>query len=229
MSRLPGLLLPLVLAACSGLDEAEGGVVALEIRVPSPPVIEIGEQLQLSARPLNAEGDSVAAPVIWLPLDATLSVDRETGIVTGVSPGTGRVQARSGSLTSELVTFSVLAPADTLIIVGDPIVTVPPEPGASGPLVVRLESFDPVGPLASRPVVYEITSPPAGAAPVVELTGGVQIDTLTTGADGTVTGVSLNRAAGAIAPDSAIVAVRASRTRGAVVPGSGQRFIIRFQ
>ena len=31
------------------------------------------------------------------------------------------------------------------------------------------------------------------------------------------------------APDSAIVEVSAFRTRGAVVPGSGQRFIIHFQ
>jgi hypothetical protein len=29
--------------------------------------------------------------------------------------------------------------------------------------------------------------------------------------------------------DSAIVTVRAERTRGAPVPGSGQRFIIRFE
>jgi hypothetical protein len=29
--------------------------------------------------------------------------------------------------------------------------------------------------------------------------------------------------------DSAVVTVRAERTRGAAVPGSGQRFVIRFE
>jgi hypothetical protein len=34
---------------------------------------------------------------------------------------------------------------------------------------------------------------------------------------------------GQIPPDTAIVEVRAERTSGAAVPGSGQRFIILFQ
>ena len=44
-----------------------------------------------------------------------------------------------------------------------------------------------------------------------------------------MTGVQLVRVAGQPPVDSAVVTVRAERTRGAAVPGSGQRFVIRFE
>jgi hypothetical protein len=83
--------------------------------------------------------------------------------------------------------------------------------------------------VATRPVIYAITSPAPGTAPSVTLTGGAQTDTVNTGADGTVTGMQVIRVPGRPPVDSAIVPVRAERTRGAPVPGSGQRFIIRFE
>ena len=60
-----------------------------------------------------------------------------TGLVTGVSPGTGRVQAREGSLGSNVVTLTVIARADTLLLLGDSIRTVPADPGTSGDLVTE--------------------------------------------------------------------------------------------
>jgi hypothetical protein len=64
----------------------------------------------------------------------------------------------------------------------------------------------------------------------VELTGGVLTLAATTGADGTPeTPVLVSRVAGRTAPDSAIVTVSAATATGAIVPGSGQRFIIHFQ
>lgn len=224
-------LAPLALAlGCSGLDEGEAGIVSLEVTVPTLSTLEVGEQLQLSAVPLNADGDPVSVPVTWRTPDPTIvAVDESTGLLTGVGPGAGRVQATAGTLSSELLSFNVILGADTLVIVGDSIVPVPIEPGATGALVVQLRSFTAADPLASRPVIYEITSPAPGAAPVVTLSGGVQIDTLTTGTDGTVAGVTLSRTPGTVAPDTAIVQVRASRTRGAPVAGSGQRFIVLFQ
>jgi ABC-type molybdate transport system ATPase subunit len=77
--------------------------------------------------------------------------------------------------------------------------------------------------------VYQITSPPDIGPHSVELPGGVLIDTLLTGTDGTVQTAILNRVAGVTSPDSAIVEVRAHRLHGALVHGSGQRFIVRFQ
>jgi hypothetical protein len=124
----------------------------------------------------------VSTPLSWRAADPTLTVDEATGIVTGLSPGSGRVQVFSGTLGSPFVTLNVIAPADTLIIVGDSIVTVGPGVPSSTPLVTQLQSFSPPSALAQRPVIYAITSTPG----VGLLTDGVLTDTLTTGSDGTV-------------------------------------------
>jgi len=220
-------LLPLLAAAaCSSLDEGEGGVVGLEIQIPDISTLEIGEQVQLSARALDADGNTVDATVEWRASSAALTVDA-TGLVTAVATGSADVQASVGSLNSARVAFSIIAPADTIVIVGDSVIPIVAEPPGSASLMVRLDSHS-AGPLASRPVIYEITQPVAGATPVVQLAGGVQSDTLTTITDGTASAV-LSVVAGQVPPDTAIVQVRATRTRGAAVPGSGQRFIILFQ
>jgi hypothetical protein len=221
-------LVPLaILMGCSGLDEGEAGVVALEVRAPLPAIVEVGETVQFSAKPLDANGDSVGVPVSWRSPDVTLTVGEATGLVTGVAPGPGRVQAVVGSLVGELVSLAVLAPADTLSVVGDSVVIAPADPGVTPPLTVLLQSFHPAGPLDDRPVVFEITRPTAEPL-AVTLPGGVLIDTLTTAGDGTV-GVIVSRVLTAPVPDTVTVEIRASRTRGAVVPGSGQRFIVLFQ
>jgi hypothetical protein len=227
VKRWHGLVAALVLLGCSGLDESEAGIVGLEVRAPLPPVVEVGETVQFSARPLDADGDSVGVPVLWRSPDATVAVGEATGLVTGLAPGTGRVQAVVGSLVGELVELSVIARADTLGLVGDSVVVAAAEPGVTPPLTVLLQSFDPAGPLDARPVVYEITRPTAQPL-AVTLPGGVLIDTLATSADGTV-GPLVSRVPGTPVPDTVFVEIRASRTRGAVVPGSGQRFIVLFQ
>jgi Bacterial Ig-like domain (group 2) len=222
-----GLLPILAAAGCSSLDEGEAGVVALEVRAPLPAIVEVGETLQFSAKPLDANGDSVGVPVTWRSPDATVAVGEATGLVTGLAPGQGRVQAVVGSLTGELVSLAVIAPADTLGIVGDSIVPVAADPGVTPPLTVLLASNNPAGPLDARPVVFEITSPTAEPL-AVTLPGGVLIDTLLTAVDGTA-GIVVSRVPGALLPDTVFVEIRASRTRGAAVPGSGQRFIVLFQ
>lgn len=225
-------VIPLALAwvlGCSDLTEGAGGVVELRITTPSFTTIEVGEALQLSASALDRDGNQVSVPITWRATDSTLTVDGGTGLITGVAPGAGQVQASVGSLVSPAVAFTVIARADTLILVGDSILTVAAAVATSTPLVTQLQSFSPAGPLPQRPVVYVITSPPDIGVHTVELSGGVLIDTLATGADGTVQTAIVGRVAGVTAPDSAIVEVRAYRTRGALVPGSGQRFIVRFQ
>jgi hypothetical protein len=202
--------------------------VGLEIQTPSLKTIEVGETLQLTVQALDKDGNPVAAPVTWLAQDTTLTVDA-TGAITGVFPGTGQVQAFSGSLASELETFTVIARADTLVITGDSVITVPAGVTASDPLLVQLQSFSPAGPLPSRPVVYTVTSPPDVGPHTVELPGAVLTDTVLTGMDGAVSSVTLNRVNGTTQPATAIVEVRAFRTRGEAVPGSGQRFTVNFQ
>jgi len=203
-------------------------VVGLEIQTPSLKTIEVGETLQLTAVALDKDGNPVATTIDWRAPDTTLTVDA-SGAITGVFPGTGQVQAFSGSLASELETFTVIARADTLILTGDSVITVPAGVTASAPLLVQLQSFSPAGPLPSRPVIYAVTSPPDVGPHTVELPGAVLTDTVLTGTDGAVSSVTLNRVNGTTQPATAIVEVRAFRTRGEAVPGSGQRFTVNFQ
>lgn len=230
MKSTIGLLVAAALIGCSGLDEGEAGVVGIEVRTPDPDTLEVGESIQLSARPLNKNGDSVGTPVTWISIDPTATIDAATGVLTGVSAGGARVQASVGALGSELITFAVIDPADTLVLTSDSIVTLPAGTVTSPPLTARLDHFDPAGAvaLAGRGVIYALTSPdPAAGAPTVLLQGGVVADTLPTASDGNAS-TTLVVVAGSTPPDSAIVTVRAERTRGATVPGSGQRFIIHF-
>jgi hypothetical protein len=228
VSRWFLLLISMGMLGCSDITAGAGGVVELEITAPANTTLETGETLQLSARALDKNGNPVSVPITWLAADATLTVDPTTGVVSGVSPGTGRVQAYAGTLPSPFLTFNVIARADTLILVGDSVVTVGPGVASSTPLVTQLQSFSPASTLPQRDVVYQVTFPPDVGPHSVELAGGVLIDTLQTGADGTVQAAILSRV-NVTSPDSAVVEVRAYRTRGALVPGSGQRFIVRFQ
>lgn len=226
MRRLALLISWWLVLGCSDLTEGAGGVVGLEIRTPELTTIEVGENLPLTAQALDKDGNVVAADITWRAPDPTLTVDASTGVITGVSPGTGRVQAFVGSLSSSLVSFTVITPADTLVLVGDSVFPVGPGVPSSPALVTQAQTFVPPAPLPSWPVIYEVTRPLDGS---VALPGGVQIDTLLTGTDGAVSSVTLNRVSGTIQPDTAIVEIRSFHTRGAPVPGSGQRFIILFQ
>ena len=219
----------LVVAACSGLDEGERGVVALELETPEFLEIEVGEQVELVARALDADGELVDVGISWRSSSDAVTVDG-AGIVTGAQPGDADVQAAVGSLASEPLDFTVQASADTLIVVGDSVLVIPigADPPVTAGMTVRLESLTLPGPAESRPVIFEITSPPAGTAPVVQLLGGAQGDTVLTATDGTAT-VTLEAVPGQVPPDTAIVEVRAERLRGAAVPGSGQHFYVLFQ
>ena len=217
---------------CSGLTEGEAGVVGIEVTTTGPDTVEVGETIQLSARPLDKNGDSAGTAVTWVSTDAAATIDPSTGALTGVAPGSTRVQATVGALGSDLITFTIIAPADTLAISGDSIFTAAVDDAAVLPnLVTLLSSLHPAGPLPGRGVIYTITSPdPTVSTPTVLINSngsGVVADTVLTGSDGTAT-VALGKAAGAAPPESLVVTVSAVRTRGATVPGSGQRFIIRF-
>jgi hypothetical protein len=217
------------LQGCSGLTEGAGGVVELRIATPASSTIEIGQSLPLTVQPLDKDGNPVSTPVTWQAPDPTLTVDANTGVITGVSAGSGRVQATAGSLSSALLTFSVVAAADTLVIPGDSVFIVPAGVSNTAPLVVQLRTFSPDAGLPSRPVIYTVTSPPDLGPHTVELPGGVLADTVLTGTDGAVSGVTLIRVNGTTQPDTAIVEVRAVRASGAAVPGSGRHFIVLFQ
>ena len=56
MKRWTRLLSLLLVAACSGLEEGEGGVVAIEVETPEVSTLEVGEQVQVVAHALDVDG-----------------------------------------------------------------------------------------------------------------------------------------------------------------------------
>lgn len=223
----------LVMTACTNLSETDGGVARLQVLSPVQPTLEVDDTTRLIARALDKNNDDISATIEWRAPDSTLSVDA-TGLVSADSVGTGRVQARSGSLISNFVTFTIILRPDTLVLVGSDTVLVPLGQDSTPALVARLDSHhlgDTV-PASGGMIVYQIVAPifPDPSLRSIELSGQVIIDTVTTGGGGTpVTPVQLWRVMGRTSPDSAIVEIRATRFQGTeVVPGSGQRFIVRF-
>jgi len=229
------LSLTAVLLACSNLTESNG-VISLEVLAPVAPSVEVGDTLHLTARALDRDGNEVAsAAVIWRTPDTTLAVDSLTGIVTGLAgPASGRVQAQVGNLASNFVSITITPRPDTLIVVLDTL-RIPTGDVTSPALETQLLTFAnaDTAAVSGGAIIYEIVEPTFAtlADRTVELPGGVLLDTVTTGSNGMPSpAVTMGRVAGVGQPDSAIVEVRAFRTRGTVpVPGSGQHFIVRIE
>lgn len=224
------VLLPVVLLACSDVAGSDDEVVALEVTAPPGGTVEVDDTVQYTAVALNRNGDPVAAPIVWsTPDTANIWVDSTSGQVAGKKGATqGRVQARSQGLVSPLNIVTVVAIPDTLILVPPDTVRVDSLPDTlSVALVSRLESNNPVGPLANREIVYTVLEPLTLS---VQLPNGALVDTVVTAASGEpATPMTLARITGVPSPDSAIVQVHATFHQGAdTVPGSGQRWIVRF-
>lgn len=221
----------LVTGACSDISGTGNGVIALEIRVPTSTRVEVGDTIQLQARALNQDGDSVDATVTWRAApDTVLDIDSTTGRLTGLlGGGTGQVQAQSGELTSNLVTFTVLARVDTLVIRGFDTLRVAQGTSVSPPLDAALQSGTPPVGISGRTITFEVIQTFGLPGDTLQLNGNGPRLTVQTGSDGgPATPVMVETIAGTSAPDSAYVEVRATRPSGALIPGSGQVFIIRF-
>ena len=224
----------ILMAGCTNLSETYSGVATLQVLSPAQPILEVGDTTRLIARALDNSGDDVSASIQWRAPASPLTVD-STGLVTADSVGTGRVQARSESLISNFITFTIILRPDTLVLVGSSTIQVPVGQDSTPALVARLDSHH-LGdtlPASGGEIVYQIVDPVFADTSLrsVELSGQVLIDTVTTGGGGTpITPVQLWRVMGRTSPDSAIVEIRATRFQGTeIVPGSGQRFIVRFE
>lgn len=229
--RARWLGLPLLaLAACSDLAGNDDEAVALQVTAPPGGAVEVGDTVQYTAVALNRDGDPVDSPIVWsTPDTANIWVDSTSGQVVGKKGATqGRVQARTQGLVAPLNVITVVAVPDTLILVPPDTLRVELLPDTlSAALVARLESNNPVGPLANRDIVYTVIEPLTLS---VQLPNGKLVDTVLTNASGEpATPMTLARVTGAPSPDSAIVQVHATFHQGAdTVPGSGQRWIVRF-
>ncbi|MEO6066931.1 MAG: hypothetical protein ABIQ41_02975 [Gemmatimonadales bacterium] len=226
-SPRPFVVAVLMLAACSKLGES-GAPVAIEFLVAAPGAVEIGDTIQLRARVLDQNGDSVGATIRWRTPDSTVAVDSMTGRFWGVvlGDGNGRVQPVSGSLVGALNLFTVRARADTLIIpLGADSLVVTAADTASAPLGPKVAKSDGTG-LANRRLIITLLTPTDSS---VRLSGDVAVDTILTGTGGVPAASFRLRRTGVAWPDSAVVKVEARRTSGAVVPGSGQKIRVFLQ
>ena len=95
--------------ACGRLGTDLDVVIAIEVSLPDSGIVAVGDTLVPRARALNGRGDSVAAPIRWAALDTgfVAVVDSMSGATVGRKPGTGRIQARAGSLRSNPVAIIV--------------------------------------------------------------------------------------------------------------------------
>ncbi len=112
--RLQMCVLAAFMSACGSLPTTGDGVVELRVEVPADLTLEPGESRALTARAFDRTGAEVATAIVWETPDTTLSVDPATGVVTGIAAsGTGRVQASTGTLHSNLIIFMLTAPDTT--------------------------------------------------------------------------------------------------------------------
>lgn len=216
---------------CSNLPSTAGGIVALEIRLPSPPALEQNDTLVLRARALDENGDSVAAQVYWRTLDDTLVtlVDSVGIVTTSRTAGAPRLQAHVGSLRSEIVTLTIRPRSDTLTLTVADTITVPAVDNASDTLGAAVLSNDPVGGVTGTSILFEVVDTVA-ADGALEFSNHLLVFRATTGSTGApATAVTLRKVVGRTPPGSVQVRVSATRPSGTVVPGSGQVFTILFQ
>jgi hypothetical protein len=207
----------------------------LEIRAPAgvgsaPPLLEIGDTIQLSARALNQAGDSIAATFAWRTPDTGLVfVEAATGRISGKQLGNGRVQVTSDGLVSDLVAFSVVPAAESLQIIPPDSARVLVTDTASAPLIAELDTLNPTGPLQGRQILYRLITIFGQPGDTVTLGGGGLTRTVTTSPLGQPTIPVYVRPIPALPrPDSVYVEIQALRPSGIPIPGSGQRFVVRF-
>lgn len=238
-------LVVLPLLSCSDITDSGSAIVQVQVLAPLITTLDVSDTTRIFARALDADGREVPATIDWVALDTTVQVD-QTGLVRGDFIGLARIQAKNGTLASNTVNLTVLPRPDTLVIVGEDTVRVLFGQGGTLALVTRLDSYQQSDtiPANGGRIIYEVVEPvftdPTQRS--VEFTGQVLIDTVTTGLDGTpLVPILLNRVVGVTSPDSAIIVITGLRSRHATqvddstivvtadtVPGSGQRFIVRF-
>ena len=228
--RWPRAVVLLPLLGCSDLSGTGGGVVALELRPPNPAAVEQHDTLALSARALDGNGKPVAADIFWRSPDSVLIVDSTGLVTTEASSGTGRVQARTGSLLSDLVSLEIHRRSDTLVLQGPATITVAATDTASGALVAAVQSLTPdtVG-IGNTRILYEVADTAIAQGNFHFQGGGLSLRAATGLTGQPVVPVTLRKASAGTAPASVTVVVSATRPSGAVVPGSGQVFTIDFQ
>ncbi len=109
-----------VTAGCSSLTADFDRIIAIQVETNAP-TVEVGDTVRLVAQAVNAAGDVVPdAAIFWVLLDVDsgqvgFTLDSASGLVTGVQPGAGRVQARVEDIRSDAVTVTVTPAAASAV------------------------------------------------------------------------------------------------------------------
>ncbi len=222
-------------------------IVAIEILGATTRTVEEGDTLRLAARAVSAAGAIVPdAPVVWGILDVDsgqvgFTIERETGFVRAVSPGSGRVRARVDDLTSGTVVVTVTGAPDSTAAAGPTRVTVDTAATVSAALSVTVLDLT-TSPgaqlaLAGKTVHFLTIDPVPGSAAadgfyLSESGTGPGTDphrvVVTTGTDG-LGSILVARQTGMSQPDSASIHAVALTARGDTVAGSPVRFLVVFE
>lgn len=221
----------ILLAGCSKLSDSSG-VVAIELRLAAGAAVERGDTIQLDAVALDADGDSLAATILWRTPDSTLTMVDSSGLLTTDSTtGSGRVQAQVGGLFSDFALINVHPPSDTLVVIEPDTLIVGSDDTASAAMIAQVQSFDPVGGVINTAISYVVEdSSNVAIKGKVRLTGDGLSFRAVTGFDGGPTiPVILRRVAGTAQPASVRVTILAFRPSQTPVPGSSQSFVVLFQ
>jgi hypothetical protein len=96
--------------ACQGLVLDADRVIAIEV-ARTMATVRVGDTVRIAARALNAQGAPVTgASISWAIVDTGITaftIDGSSGLITGQSPGVGRVQAAVETLRSDPLTVTV--------------------------------------------------------------------------------------------------------------------------
>lgn len=105
----------MVTAGCTLLTADFDRIIALQVDLEDRTVV-VGDTIHLAAQAVDASGEFVAdAEIFWAIIDADsgqigFTLDTVTGIVSGIQPGFGRVQARVEEIRSNPIPITVVAP-----------------------------------------------------------------------------------------------------------------------
>jgi len=214
-------------AACGKLGPDFNQVVAIEVAALDS--VEELDTLRPQARALDGRGDAVSTAITWATVDTAAFlevVDPTTGVTAAELPGTGHLQARVGGLRSNLLSVRVLPAADTTVILSAP-------DSLSDSLGVLLQDTTATGPvnLTGRPIVFTLTTYPAGTGPATLVTSPTSYVLVTTDTVATSAGLAAVqvRILPGTPPDQVVVQATATRAVGTPVLGSPVSFVVVVQ
>ncbi len=99
MRRAALLAATILLTACSS-DPMSAPILSVVITAPKP-TIAVGETLQLTAIARDVNGLTIPnASIAYTASPTSVISVNETGLVTGIAPGTGSITATSGNVSS---------------------------------------------------------------------------------------------------------------------------------